>query len=168
MKHDRLKDIGNPVVRLHFFQNKQWLIRCQCYESKVLYVKSKQAGKLIEQIKADLRLSVFNSVQLTVGNVLKIFDCKVEKSAWFSNPALLKEELQPILGEAHPEFRIQLGSQFSTAAHVMMDIYYDSLDQFSIGGCQKSLYPRTAQEYKSLTAEFYHVRDFIDPYHQFK
>ena len=84
---------------------------------------------------------------------------------WFSNPDMLKEEVQLLRGHVHPEFFVQFGAQFSTAAHVMQDICCEFSQR--AGGDENclSLYNHSFSFYSDLSEKFYAFRNFIDPSH---
>lgn len=163
-----LSDIQNPVARLHFIQNKEWLLRCKSFEKRVLYLQSNLSGKSPQKIKAELRLAVLNTVQQQVANIYRL-GCSCEASPhWFADPSRLQTEQMARLKEkAHPEFGVQLGAQLSTAAHVMKDIYYEFSphreDNYEL--CQ-TLYGRLPGYFQALAVGFFSVRDYFDPWHK--
>ena len=141
-----LEKIKNPVARLHFIQNREWLVRCKSFHMPTLYQQSSFTRQSIQELKVQYRQAILDK-------------------QWFSNPDMLKEEVQLLRGRVHPEFFVQLGAQFSTAAHVLQDIYCE----FSrhAGGDENclSLYNHSSGFYSDLSEKFYAFRNLIDPSH---
>ncbi|WP_257295616.1 hypothetical protein [Endozoicomonas sp. YOMI1] len=157
--------IENPVAQLHFIQNREWLLRCKSFDNHALYAQCRRSGQSIQALKAELRLSILNCVREQVESVFQqSFQC-LPSSLWFSNPGLLKKDIKCLLDHVHPEFCVQLGAQFSTAAHVMTDIHWDFTCQRVKDQTCRSLYGHSPDDYSHLAEKFYDFRNFIDPQH---
>ncbi|WP_419536384.1 tetratricopeptide repeat protein [Endozoicomonas sp.] len=160
-----VKKIENPIAKLHFIQNKQWLLRCQSFDKHALYAQCSRSGQSIQELKKELRKSVLDSVR---GQVELIFHHAFQRSPsplWFDNPDLLVKDFKSLIDHVHPEFCVQVGAQFSTAAHVMKDIYWEFTRQRDNGQTCHSLYGHSPNYYSDLAEKFYAFRDFIDPHH---
>ena len=160
-----LEKITNPVARLHFIQNRHWLVRYKSFHMPTLYQQSSFTGKSIQELRVQYRQTILDTVCAQVEAVfIQLFQRK-PSTQWFSNPDMLKEEVQLLRGHVHPEFFVQFGAQFSTAAHVMQDICCE----FSrhAGGNENclSLYNHSFSFYSDLSEKFYAFRNFIDPLH---
>ena len=160
-----LEKITNPVARLHFIQNQEWLVRCKSFHMPTLYQQSSFTGQSIQELKVQYRQSILEKVCAQVEAVFTLFFQRKPSTQWFSNPEMMKEEVQLLRGLVHPEFFVQLGAQFSTAAHVMQDIYCE-FSRHSKGdeNCL-SLYNHSPSFYFVLSEKFYAFRNFIDPSH---
>ena len=160
-----LEKTTNPVARLHFIQNREWLVRCKSYHMPTLYRQSRLTGQSIQELKVQYRQSILDKVSAQVETVfIQLFQRK-PSTQWFSNPDVLKEEVQLLRGRVHPEFFVQFGAQFSTAAHVMQDIYCEfSRHARGEENCL-SLYNHSSGFYSGLSEKFYAFRNFIDPSH---
>ncbi|MBO9492501.1 hypothetical protein J7438_00100 [Thalassotalea sp. G20_0] len=157
--------IENPVAQLHFIQNKQWLLRCKSFDNRALYAQCRCSGQSIQAVKAELRLSILQCVQEQVESVFQqAFQC-LPSSLWFSHPELLKKDINCLIGHVHPEFCVQFGAQFSTAAHVMKDIFWEFTCQRGKGQTCRSLYGHSLEDYSDWADKFYDFRNFIDPQH---
>ena len=157
--------IENPVAQLHFIQNKEWLLRCKSFDNRALYAQCRCSGQSIQAVKAELRLSILQCVHEQVESVFQqAFQC-LPSSLWFSNPGLLKKDINCLIGLVHPEFCVQFGAQFSTAAHVMKDIYWEFTCQRRKDQTCRSLYGYSLDDYSNWADKFYDFRNFIDPQH---
>ena len=160
-----LEKITNPVARLHFIQNREWLVRCKSFHMPTLYQQSSLTGQSIQELKMQYRQSILDKVSAQVETVfIQLFQRK-PSTQWFSNPDMLKEEVQLLRGRVHPEFFVQFGAQFSTAAHVMQDIYCEFSRHPRGGESCQSLYNHSCAFYSDLSEKFYAFRNFIDPTH---
>ncbi|USE39203.1 hypothetical protein [Endozoicomonas sp. SCSIO W0465] len=157
--------IANPVAKLHFIQNREWLLRCKSFDNYALYAQCHRSGQSIQALKAELRLSILQCVREQVESIFQYaFQCS-PSSLWFSNPGLLKKDIQYLIDHVHPEFRVQLGAQFSTAAHVMKDIHWEFTSQREKDQTCRALYGYSPDDYCNLADKFYDFRSFIDPHH---
>ncbi|WP_422489652.1 hypothetical protein [Endozoicomonas sp. ALE010] len=155
----------NPVAQLHFIQNREWLLRCKSFDNRALYVHCRRSGQTIQALKAELRLSILQCVREQVESVFQhAFQC-LPTPLWFSNPELLKKDMKYLIDHVHPEFCVQVGAQFSTAAHVMKDIHWEFTCQRVTDQTCRSLYGHSPGDYANLAEKFYNFRDFIDPQH---
>ena len=160
-----LEKITNPVARLHFIQNREWLVRCKSFHMPTLYRQSRFTGQSIQELKVQYRQSILDKVCAQVETVfIQLFQRK-PSTQWFSNPEMLKEEVQLLRGRVHPEFFVQFGAQFSTAAHVMQDIYCEFSRHARGDKKCLSLYNHSSGFYSDLSEKFYAFRNFIDPSH---
>ena len=160
-----LEKITNPVARLHFIQNGEWLVRCKSFHMPTLYQQSSFTGKSIQELKVQYRQSILDKVCAQVETVfIQLFQRK-PSTQWFSNPDILKEEVQLLRDRVHPEFFVQFGAQFSTAAHVMQDIYCEFSRHARGDKNCLSLYNHSSGFYSDLSEKFYAFRNFIDPSH---
>ena len=160
-----LEKITNPVARLHFIQNREWLVRYKSFHMPTLYQQSSLTGQSIQELKVQYRQSILDKVSAQVETVfIQLFQRK-PSTQWFSNPEMLKEEVQLLRGRVHPEFFVQFGAQFSTAAHVMQDIYCEFSRHPRGGESCLSLYNHSCAFYSDLSEKFYAFRNFIDPTH---
>ena len=160
-----LEKITNPVARLHFIQNREWLVRCKSFHMPTLYQQSSLTGKSIQELKVQYRQTILDKVCAQVETVfIQLFQRKPSMQ-WFSNPEMLKEEVQLLRGRVHPEFFVQFGAQFSTAAHVMQDIYCEFSRHARGDENCLSLYNHSSGFYSGLSEKFYTFRNFIDPSH---
>ena len=160
-----LEKITNPVARLHFIQNREWLLRCKSFHMPTLYQQSSLTGQSIQELRVQYRQSILDKVCAQVETVfIQLFQRK-PSTQWFSNPDMLKEEVQLLRGRVHPEFFVQFGAQFSTAAHVMQDIYCEFSRHARGGESCLSLYNHSSAFYSDLSEKFYAFRNFIDPTH---
>ena len=160
-----LEKITNPVARLHFIQNREWLLRCKSFHMPTLYQQSSLTGQSIQELKVQYRQSILDKVSAQVETVfIQLFQRK-PSTQWFSNPEILKEEVQLLRGRVHPEFFVQFGAQFSTAAHVMQDIYCEFSRHARGDENCLSLYNHSSGFYSDLSEKFYAFRNFIDPSH---
>ena len=133
-------ETDNPVAQLHFIQNREWLLRCKSFDNRALYVHCRRSGQTIQALKAELRLSILQCVREQVESVFQhAFQC-LPSPLWFSNPELLKKDIKCLIGHVHPEFCVQVGAQFSTAAHVMKDIHWEFTCQRVTDQTCRSLY----------------------------
>ena len=160
-----LEKITNPVARLHFIQNRHWLVRYKSFHMPTLYQQSSFTGKSIQELRVQYRQTILDKVCAQVEAVfIQLFQRK-PSTQWFSNPDMLKEEVQLLRGRVHPQFFVQFGAQFSTAAHVMQDICCEfSRHARGDENCQ-SLYNHSTGFYSDLSEKFYAFRNFIDPLH---
>ncbi|WP_257295617.1 hypothetical protein [Endozoicomonas sp. YOMI1] len=157
--------VKNPVAQLHFIQNREWLLRCKSFDNRALYAQCCRTGQSIQALKAELRLSILQCVREQVASVFQhAFQCP-PSSIWFSNPDLLKEDIKCLMHHVHPEFCVQFGAQFSTAAHVMKDIHWEFTCQKGKDQMCRSLYGHYPGDYSNLADRFYNFRNFIDPQH---
>ena len=160
-----LEKITNPVARLHFIQNREWLLRCKSFHMPTLYQQSSLTGQSIQELRVQYRQSILDKVCAQVETVfIQLFQRK-PSTQWFSNPDMLKEEVQLLRGRVHPEFFVQFGAQFSTAAHVMQDIYCEFSRHTRGDENCLSLYNHSSGFYSDLSEKFYAFRNFIDPSH---
>ena len=160
-----LEKITNPVARLHFIQNREWLVRCKSFHMPTLYQQSSFTRQSIQELKVQYRQAILDKVCAQVETVfIQLFQRK-PSAQWFSNPDMLKEEVQLLRGRVHPEFFVQLGAQFSTAAHVMQDIYCEFSRHTRGDENCLSLYNHSSGFYSDLSEKFYAFRNFIDPSH---
>ncbi|WP_257264158.1 hypothetical protein, partial [Endozoicomonas sp. ONNA2] len=158
-------ETANPVAQLHFIQNREWLLRCKSFDNRALYAHCRVTGQTIHALKAELRLSILECVCKQVESVFyRAFEC-LPSPLWFSNPDLLKKDIKYLIDHVHPEFCVQLGAQFSTAAHVMKDIHWEFTCQKGKDQTCRSLYGYSPQDYANLAEKFYDFRNFIDPQH---
>ncbi|MBO9481308.1 hypothetical protein [Salinisphaera sp. G21_0] len=155
----------NPVAQLHFIQNREWLLRCKSFDNRALYVHCRRSGQTIQALKAELRLSILQCVQKQVESVFQHAFQRLPSPLWFSNPELLKKDIKYLIDHVHPEFCVQVGAQFSTAAHVMRDIHWEFTCQRVTDQTCRSLYGHSPGDYSNLAEKFYKFRDFIDPQH---
>lgn len=157
--------IENPVAQLHFIQNREWLLRCKSFDNRALYAHCRGSGQTIHALKAELRLSILHCVREQVESVFHhAFQC-LPSPLWFSNPDLLKKDIKGLIDHVHPEFCVQVGAQFSTAAHVMKDIHWEFTCHKGKDQTCRSLYGHSPQDYSNLAEKFYDFRNFIDPQH---
>ena len=160
-----LEKITNPVARLHFIQNRQWLVRYKSFHMPTLYQQNSFTGKSIQELRVQYRQTILDTVCAQVEAVfIQLFQRK-PATQWFSNPDMLKEEVQLLRGHVHPEFFVQFGAQFSTAAHVMQDICCEFSRHARGGENCRSLYNHSTHFYSDLSEKFYAFRNFIDPSH---
>ncbi|MGI2028657.1 hypothetical protein [Endozoicomonas acroporae] len=158
-------ETDNPVAQLHFIQNREWLLRCKSFDNRALYVHCRRSGQTIQALKAELRLSILQCVREQVESVFQhAFQC-LPSPLWFSNPELLKKDMKYLIDHVHPEFCVQVGAQFSTAAHVMKDIHWEFTCQRLTDQICRSLYDHSPGDYANLAEKFYNFRNFIDPQH---
>ncbi|WP_163373022.1 hypothetical protein [Endozoicomonas acroporae] len=158
-------ETDNPVAQLHFIQNREWLLRCKSFDNRALYVHCRRSGQTIQALKAELRLSILQCVREQVESVFQhAFQC-LPSPLWFSNPELLKKDMKYLIDHVHPEFCVQVGAQFSTAAHVMKDIHWEFTCQRVTDQTCRSLYDHSPGDYANLAEKFYNFRNFIDPQH---
>ena len=166
---EKIKKITNHTARLHFIQNREWILRNKSFDISFIYSEVARSKTNFAEVKQKWRSEALLMVENQVNEIIQhAFDYEMDRS-WFLNPDLLKgDAFDQKLKNFHPEFRVQFGAQFSTAAHIMQDIYFDFCSISNGARICQSLYGHSYDHFNDLAGKFYAFRDYIDPWHKSK
>ncbi|MFK0573201.1 tetratricopeptide repeat protein [Endozoicomonas sp.] len=162
----QIQSCENPVVQSHFIQNKEWLLRMKVFDNGMMIIESRNTGYPVIELKVKASLEILEITEKQIANLYgRLLGVKLP-DGWFSEPDKLKtEHFIALINHAPLRFRVQLGAQFSMAAHVMEDFY----DWHNLEGYSADLMDRLCgmrpKRFHEQSKKFYYFRNFVNPEH---
>ncbi|WP_067586257.1 hypothetical protein [Endozoicomonas ascidiicola] len=156
----------NIVVKSHFIQNKAWLLRDKALDVITLGRESRSSGISINNLRARSRNSAIGLLCEHIEEFSKHWHDSLSQSWRYKPELLMNQKLAHLLIKAPLRFKIQLGAQFSTVAHVLDDIFYCYVSEGLTNKDVQEIYGSTPEVLHERAQRFYQFRNQIDPSHQ--